>query len=44
MLIQKNVTNIKLGIENVLKSQRKQKKLINKSNKIVEEYDWEKCV
>lgn len=39
----KNVTNIKIGIENVLKSQHKQKKLINKSNKIVEEYDWEKC-
>ena len=39
----KNITNIKIGIENVLKSQRKQKKLINKSNKIVEEYDWEKC-
>ena len=40
----KNVRSIKLGIENILKSSYKQKRLISNSNKIVNEYDWEKCV
>lgn len=39
----KNITSIQRGVENILKSSYKQKKLIVKSNKIIDRYNWEKC-
>jgi len=39
----KNITSIKRGIENTLKSNKKKKKLISNSKKIISKFSWEKC-
>ena len=39
----KNINDIKKGIERVLKSKKKQKRLILNSKKIVKEFTWELC-
>ena len=38
-----NINSIKKGIENVLKSSKKQKKLILNSNRIIRKLTWDNC-
>ena len=38
-----NIYSIKKGIENVLKSSKKQKKLILNSNQIIRKLTWDNC-
>ena len=39
----KNINSIKKGIENLLKSKKKQKDLVSRGRKIANKFTWKKC-